>query len=251
MKLIRFFKKLLLGSEVKWRRIKFGPAKGMLMPINRASNFREELGIFEAPLKKHIYNLAKNAKVAYDLGSERGYYALAFARLMKPGSKVYAFEPNEMWLKQLHEIRERNGLHDRIEIIGKYVTNRIGVEEQILPLTGETLKKIVDKISLDNFVYAEGNLPPDLIKIDIEGEELNALEGASKVISQYKPQIILEAHSQTLAEECSSFLAKRGYEVKKIGKGLWWEKIFPESRWDGFNPYNEWFIAQIKNEQPI
>jgi FkbM family methyltransferase len=38
----------------------------------------------------------------------------------------------------------------------------------------------------------------DLIKIDIEGEEYNALKGATKTIKRFKPKIIIEIHSKNL-----------------------------------------------------
>jgi hypothetical protein len=60
---------------------------------------------------------------------------------------------------------------------------------------------------------------PDLIKIDIEGWELQALKGATRLLRQFGPALYLEMHGETLAEkkrkvaEIVGFLNETGYRV--------------------------------------
>jgi len=53
----------------------------------------------------------------------------------------------------------------------------------------------------------------DLIKMDIEGEEYNALKGATKTIRRFKPKIIVEIHSKELRKKILNFLKKYGYDL--------------------------------------
>jgi hypothetical protein len=53
----------------------------------------------------------------------------------------------------------------------------------------------------------------DLIKMDIEGEEYNALKGAIKTIRKFKPKIIIEIHSKNLREKILEFLKNYGYNL--------------------------------------
>jgi hypothetical protein len=67
-------------------------------------------------------------------------------------------------------------------------------------------------LTLDEF-----NLPRvDFIKIDVEGMELEALEGASRSIAQSHPIMLIEK-IKTDAEKLRQWLKARGYEVIDAG----------------------------------
>ncbi len=53
----------------------------------------------------------------------------------------------------------------------------------------------------------------DIVKIDIEGNELYALEGMVEIINKYKPQFIIEVHSNKLFTDVYNFLNKFDYEI--------------------------------------
>lgn len=232
MRIVRKLKKLIFPDNEKWRRIKFGIAKGSWFLINRRSHIRIEFGLFELPLAKYVREFAKDAKVAYDLGAEMGYYSLAFTKIMGEGGKVYAFESNKERVMKFPELTRRNNAEGKIKVLEAYVTNSDDTD----PL---------NKTSIDSFVYEKGNPAPDIIKIDIEGEELNALRGAEKTLKEHHPKLILEIHSRELAVECPAYIKKLGYAVQPVGMG-WLGRLFPEARSDGRNEYNGWFVAKMK-----
>ncbi|MDP2704175.1 MAG: FkbM family methyltransferase [bacterium] len=230
---LRKLKRLIFPPHEKWRRIKFGIAKGSWFLVNRHSHMRIEFGVFELSLAKHVRTFLKNAKVAYDLGAEMGYYSLAFMRLMGEGGKVYAFEANRERVMKFPELVRRNNAEGKMMVIEAYVTNTDNTNLHGLP----------NKMSLDSFVYKEGNPSPDVIKMDIEGEELNALQGAEKILREHRPKLILEIHSRELAVECPVYLKKLGYTVQPVGM-RWFNRLFPEARSDGRNEYNGWVVAE-------
>ena len=53
-----------------------------------------------------------------------------------------------------------------------------------------------------------------IIKIDVEGFEMNVLRAAEYTIKKYKPKIIIETHSFNLFYEVRDFLTNIGYELK-------------------------------------
>ncbi|MDO8752172.1 MAG: FkbM family methyltransferase, partial [Candidatus Wolfebacteria bacterium] len=201
---LRKLKRLMFPPHEKWRRIKFGIAKGSWFLVNRHSHMRIESGVFELPLAKYVRTFLKNAKVAYDLGAEMGYYSLAFMRLMGEGGKVYAFEANKERVMKFPELVRRNNAEGKMMVIEAYVTNT----------DNTNLHGVPNRMSLDSFVYKEGNPSLDVIKMDIEGEELNALQGAERTLKEYRPKLILEIHSRELAVECPAYLKKLGYTVQ-------------------------------------
>ncbi len=71
-------------------------------------------------------------------------------------------------------------------------------------------------------VSLDGILPdlpaPRLVKVDVEGAELDVLAGATRLMREVKPVWIVEPHG-TAREVIDSF-ANCGYEVIPIGKGV-------------------------------
>ena len=66
--------------------------------------------------------------------------------------------------------------------------------------------------------------PPAYLKIDVEGFEMNVLCGASKILKDIRPKIIIETHSSELKKEVIHFLDEYGYILKiegrsAVGKG--------------------------------
>ena len=64
----------------------------------------------------------------------------------------------------------------------------------------------------------------DLVKIDVEGAEMNVLKGMNGLLQNFKPDIIIEVDEEHLkrfgntATDLFSFLENIGYKYKKIGK---------------------------------
>ena len=106
---------------------------------------------------------------------------------------------------------------------------RIGVtEERVGPETG-----------LDALAYRPGGFVPDLVKMDVEGNEVAALRGAQRLLSERRPHVIIETHSQDLDAGCRWLLEDHGYAVETVEPRPW----LPEVRTLEFN---RWCVARGK-----
>ncbi len=88
----------------------------------------------------------------------------------------------------------------------------------------------IKTMSIDELI--ERNLePPDIIKMDVEGHELDVLLGARKLLLATKPLLSLELHPDLLARRGTSSLAIAEYledagyvlrdtDLKRVTKGL-------------------------------
>jgi len=63
----------------------------------------------------------------------------------------------------------------------------------------------------DTFYFILNTLPsPDIIKMDIEGAEYDALIGAKELLKRRKPVIFLATHSNELRAKCIKLIAEFG-----------------------------------------
>ena len=99
------------------------------------------------------------------------------------------------------------------------------VEELLRSGAGKVIGEI-PITTLDEEIPAAKLPPPDFIKIDIEGWEVEALRGARHSLLKYKPELFLEMHGETIREkkrkasEIVTFLWDNGYrDIKHIETG--------------------------------
>ena len=77
----------------------------------------------------------------------------------------------------------------------------------------------VRTVALDDLVAA-GSVPsPNVMKLDIEGEESNALMGATSVLRDARPTIFLATHGTEIHDACISILRREGYVWRTISDG--------------------------------
>jgi FkbM family methyltransferase len=76
----------------------------------------------------------------------------------------------------------------------------------------------VSTTAIDSFVESS-TYAPSLLKIDVEGAEVDVLHGALKTLNQLHPKILLATHSQTLKQTCVDLLVRSGYDIQELKDG--------------------------------
>jgi FkbM family methyltransferase len=158
--------------------------------------------------------------VVYDVGANVGIYSLLASLRVGPSGKVYSFEPLQRNLSYLRRHLILNNMQNCL-IVETAVSNRNGTRPFSaaawdtnmgrLSFDGEIL---ISSITLDSCIYGEKRfLPPNIIKIDVEGAELEVLEGSSRTLTEFHPMIFLEVHGTQLHADCRAFLIAKGYHV--------------------------------------
>ena len=152
-----------------------------------------------------------------DVGAQYGDYAILCAGYYKV-KKVYCFEPLKLNFKEI----EKNIKLNKLKNISAYNV-ALGSENKMIKITyngdmagiggGRTQKTYLK--TLDSY-----RLKPTILKIDVEGFEMDVLRGAIKTISKSHPKIIIETHTSKLRKEVLSFLGSIGYKVKHYGRSV-------------------------------
>ena len=147
-----------------------------------------------------------------DGGAFKGETSFWF--LSKGARKVYAFEPDSYNFSILFENIKKNKVSDKIIPVKKVLSNRIGNFSIYATSDGRSTahkggNKTVEGITLDSFVGKEGLNKLDFIKLDVEGAELETLEGAVEIIKRFKPKMAISVyHKPEDITTISKFISK-------------------------------------------
>jgi len=173
------------------------------------------------PLLHLFEKFVRKNDVVYDIGAHAGYFTLLASYLVGDEGKVYSFEPNKRVFNALNKNIKINNCRNtfvfNIAVSDKnsYLFFKTGKGSGTGRLSDVGEYK-VEVVKLDDFVCKGDIFGPNVIKIDVEGEELNVLKGAKNLLEKYKPTIFLSTHSQELYEKCSVFLKSLNYEIHTI-----------------------------------
>jgi len=74
-------------------------------------------------------------------------------------------------------------------------------------------------LALDDYVYTQGNPPPQVVKMDIEGGEVLALPGMRRLLKEAHPSILLELHGPEASQAAWEELSQVGYCIRRMEAG--------------------------------
>src|SRR5207248_11549800 len=143
---------------------------------------------------------------AFDVGAREGYVTLALARL-SAGGRVLAVEADPAELARLRRnIALNSSLPRPPDVRLARVTGRTGAERDV---------------TLDDLAFSAEGFLPDLVKLDVEGWELQALQGGERLLAERKPHLVVETHSAELERGCLALLAGHGYAPVVVQPRRW------------------------------
>lgn len=177
----------------------------------------------KAEPRDSLFNLLKSEMTVYDIGANIGETSLVFSRRC---SLVYAFEPDPETNRRLRD-------HLSINMVENVITFELAAGNSNASvslmrtdhnsggnrITSDSTGSTVEVCRLDDLVMHKNLKFPSLIKIDVEGYELQVLEGAIDIITKSRPIIFSEVNDQLLKQNNGSarslidFLELHGYVV--------------------------------------
>lgn len=181
------------------------------------------------PLMRRLFleSLNPGARVI-DLGANIGEYTVLAGRAVGPTGHVWAFEPNPEALRFLaHNVRA-NGIRSQTTIVAAAATDASGTSMlhrpaasslsaslHVVPRDGDSIT--VQTLAVDQAITLDR---VDVVKIDVEGDELRALEGMRQLLTRSSPVVaFIEANPHFLSAANTSptalaaLLEHLGFEV--------------------------------------
>lgn len=183
--------------------------------IKGSHNFSVILGSYEQKQTQAFVKQLSTSKCFVDLGAHVGYYTLIYRKLNSKG-QIFSFEPLPENVDFLNRHIRLNNLKD-IEVINAAVSD---VSGSVRFNTGKsTVAGKLDSegntevpcISFSDWIN-DNNVEPDIIKMDIEGEEYKVLKNVSDYLQSKKPKLLLSTHGAEVHKQCFDLLKTLGYE---------------------------------------
>jgi len=195
-------------------------------------------GSREEQLKFIIDKEVTAGNVILDVGANIGYYSIMIAKIVGNTGKVYALEPEPTNYNTLQKNISLNQLNNVIESyqMGASDTNSpkplyrskysnmhsfILPENDIIDMKNPKSHEEIKMTNLTDFIL--GKQPIDMLRMDIEGYEVEVLSGLQKAIEKgiWKGKILFECHFKRYSETHSikdklEFLFKNGYTTKYV-----------------------------------
>jgi FkbM family methyltransferase len=184
-------------------------------------------GTFEISETRLFQAFLRPGMTLVDVGANIGCHTLLGARLVGPSGAVYSFEPNAAVRERLERNVALNGF-DNVQVRAQAMAARSGelrfyvsaVPENtgissIVPGPGlGTEGEVVDAVSLDDFAAQLGDRHIDLFKMDIEGAELQVIEGGRGLLARPDaPALLFESFK---VEPLLEALRGLGYQIRRL-----------------------------------
>lgn len=211
-------------------RMKINPSNGgihsNLLKISRTGGEREPELLYT--LRKEL----REGMVCMDLGANIGYVTLLMAEKIGKSGVIYAIEPDPVNIEFLKINLKLNNYLDRVTVYNIGMSNKSGKMDFYVGkssnLGGMTKSKNTSstpmKVSVETLSnFCNKHAPPELIKMDIEGHEVEVLEGMYDIVvkDDFPCKIVMELHPTFYSEARSleywvrRFL-ERGFKTKYV-----------------------------------
>lgn len=182
-----------------------------------------DVNLFTVDLNGYFQDYSpKKGDIVVDMGAYSGIFSIYCAAKIKNTGKIIAFEPNKSSLRLFEKAIELNGFSN-IEIVKKGVWNKkdtlnfvdSGVCSEIVSGKGDYSILVIDLDSqLKKMKISSGEV--SFVKMDIEGAEIEALDGMKEVLSKGSPRLAIASyHVRDGKKTCfyvEDFLKKVGYK---------------------------------------
>lgn len=225
--------KLIPRDSMTWVQVQDGAARGIWLHLNPRTGRDYFRGDVEPEVQSVLQKHLRPGMVFYDIGANIGFFSLLAARLVGTQGRIVAFEADPEIAARLREHVTRNQVA-MISVEEKAVWSSSdpvsfaradastspdrGLGHVVAEKSDEksfgTIH--VQAISLDE--YVDGSASPDFIKCDVEGAEVEVFRGALTLLSERKPDILCEMHSEENRRVLLEQFAGFGYRCEPCGR---------------------------------
>ena len=207
-------------------RIRLGPARGLRYRIFPDYGLAPIFGRWEPALQRWFVRLVRPGMVVYDVGANYGMHSILLSRLVGAKGRVFAFEPDPDVVRALRDAIALNG-QQNVQLVERALGDSTGRAHfargenaaigALQPQASAGFE--VSVVRLDDFVFAEQNAAPQLLKLDVEGAEASVLEHGRRVLLETRPILLIELHTPEQDVRVGRALQQANYRALRTETG--------------------------------
>jgi len=176
--------------------------------------------LLEPEVTHTICSVLRPGMTFFDIGANLGYYTLLASKIVGSGGEVHAFEPAPVQFRHL-SLNVRINRSKNVRLNNLALAERSGDRELFLSdgwnqgvhsfakIPGSAHSRLVQCISLDEYVDGTGVAQIDVMKMDVEGAELLVLSGGKRTLAGLHPRVII-------FEACDQHARAQGYTTSEV-----------------------------------
>lgn len=206
--------------------VRAGCARGLKIVIDPRREKYYWTGTYEPQVQRAIVDALHPGETFWDIGAHTGFFTLLAARHTGPSGRVVAVEPASITRARLEAGIALNGFRNVTVLpfaltgtTGEAVLYRHGATSMwtLLPELGEGPGELVETRTLSEL--ADLAEPPDLIKLDVEGAELDVLARGAAFLRERHPKVIVEFSEPAMLGRARGKLP--AYRFEQLGGPHW------------------------------
>jgi FkbM family methyltransferase len=231
-KLLRPLVNRLLPDRETAITVRSGAGQGLRLCILPRSEKYYWTGLHERALQQVLQQKLREGSVYWDVGAHIGFTSLIASRLVGPSGRVEAFEPFPPNQQRLTRSIELNGCTN--VTVHPEALSSAGGQRSFFVHEASVMGSLIDGpargtievpcATLDDMAQ---RLPrPDLVKIDVEGAELDVLLGGERLLAAERPSLVVEFTTTRLLGEARQLLPF--YTAVRLDHNHWLFRSAPD-----------------------
>ena len=224
----------------------FGSAPIFVTPAAGLKFLLKPMPEIDPILLRNVIELVRPSDVVWDIGANVGLFAFAAAARAGRTGQVIAFEP-DAWLVQIlrRSVSAQPETSAPVRIVPAAVASEIGLRQFTIASRSRASNAMagygstqMGKASEEQTIVAlslewltEKLQPPNVIKCDVEGAEVEVFDGQSKMLGTIRPVIICEVSSKT-SERMTDIFVNARYRLFDGEKPLSRETEITRASWN-------------------
>jgi FkbM family methyltransferase len=206
-------------------------AKGLVIQVDARFSQAYLKGDYEPRFQTLIRDSLQPGATYVDVGAHTGFFVLCAARLVGVQGRIFALEPDPANFANLSRNIELNSLTqvEALQIAAWSSRTTLNLS-RAGTASGLSEGRVSEQATRDGASpeasFATPGVPLDevvaevsgLIKIDVEGAEMDVLAGAHRLLSARQSVWAVECHTRPLAESVEKTFRNLGYVVERVGR---------------------------------
>jgi FkbM family methyltransferase len=196
-----------------------GPARGIRLAANLRYDAFYWTGTYERETQQALADILRPGDAFWDIGAHVGFFSLLGARMVGPAGHVLALEPVPANIRLLRRSLQLNDVRN-VRVEAAAVAAQSGTAHMsphrrgaMWRLTREPdeAELVVPCRTLDGL--AANGPGPAVVKIDVEGAELDVLAGAKRLLEGLRTHLLVEFHDDGAFVEAGRRLPGYGFQT--------------------------------------